>query len=155
MTPLYGHSAVVAELVSKLIPGCDRGFGAYTAIGILDNDDGMLVAGVVYHNWYPETGVIEISAASINKRWITRVVLRAIFAYPFDQLGCQLVVFRVAPADKALRRILKAIGSMEYVIPRLRGRDEAEVIVTLTDDTWKNSKFTRNPDGQIQSSQGP
>ena len=150
MTPLYGHSAVVAEFVSRMIPGSGRGFGTCTAIGIID-DDGKLVAGLVYHNWYPETGVIEMSVAAINKRWITRTVLRAIFAYPFGQLDCQLVVFRVAPADKALRRILKAVGATEHVIPRLRGRNEAEVIITLADDAWKNSKFARNPDGQENS----
>ena len=147
MTPLYGHSAVVAEFVSKMIPGSDRGFGASTAIGIID-DDGKLVAGLVYHNWYPEHGVIEMSVGAISKRWMTRTVLRAIFAYPFDDLDCQLVVFRVAPADKPLRRILKAFGATERVIPRLRGRNEAEVIITLADDAWNNSKFARNPDGQ-------
>ena len=150
MTPLYGHSAVVAEFVSRMIPGSDRGFGTCTAIGIID-DDGKLVAGLVYHNWYPETGVIEMSVGAIDKRWITRTILRAIFAYPFGQLDCQLVVFRVAPADKALRRILKAVGATEHVIPRLRGRNEAEVIITLADDAWKNSKFARNPDGQENS----
>lgn len=146
MTPLYGHSAVVADFVSKIIPGADRGFGASTAMGVID-DGGKLVAGLVYHNWYPETGVIEISVASITKRWLTRTVLRAIFAYPFDQLDIQLVVFRVAPADKGLRRILKAIGSTEHIIPRLRGRNEAEVVITLTVEAWQSSKFARNPNG--------
>ena len=152
MTPLYGHDKVVAEFVSRMIPGCDRDFGPCTAMGVLDND-GKLVAGLVYHNFYPENGVIEISAASISKLWMTRPVLRAIFDYPFDQLGCQLVVFRVAPADMPLRRILKAFGATEHVIPRLRGRDEAEVIVTLTDNAWKTNKLARNPNGQ-ESSQG-
>ena len=86
MTPLYGHSALVADFVAKLIPGCERGFGACTAIGVID-DDLKLVAGWVYHNWHPEAGVIEISGASVNRRWLTRHVLRALFAYPFGKGG--------------------------------------------------------------------
>ena len=67
MTPLYGHSKAVAAFVSKMIPGCEGGFGSCTAIGFLDNG-GKLIAGIVFHNWHPETGVIEISGAATTKR---------------------------------------------------------------------------------------
>ncbi len=147
MTPLYGHSALVADFVAKLIPGCERGFGACTAIGVIDQS-GKLVAGAVYHNWEPKAGVIEMSSAAITKRWMTRPVLRAIFGYPFDQLGCQLIVFRVAPTDRPLRRIFRALGCNEYVIPRLRGRDKATVLFTLADDVWKSGKFMRQRNEQ-------
>lgn len=142
MKLLYGHSETVAAFVSKLIPNCSRGFGACSAIGVLD-DDGALVAGMVYHNWNPESDVIEMSGASLTPRWLTRKVLHAIFYYPFGQLDCQLVVLRVTAGDQRLARIFHAFGMKRYTIPRLRGRTEDEAIYTLTDDDWYSGKFAR------------
>lgn len=149
MTPLYGHSEAVAAFVASLIPECSRGFGNCTAIGVLDGE--KLVAGLVYHNWNPDSGVIEMSCAAVTSRWLTRPVLRAIYDYPFNQVGCQLAVARVAEDATHLRRMWKAIGADEYIIPRLRGRTASEAILTLTAEAWANSKFMRGQNGQTKS----
>ena len=130
--------------MAKII-GLPRGFGNCKAIGVIDDD--RLVAGMVYSNWNPEAGVIEMSGASINPRWLTRPVLQAVFAYPFE-IGCQMVVMRVSENDKRLHRQLTSYGFKPHEIPRLRGRRESEIIFTLTDDDWKAGKFMRKPDGQ-------
>ncbi|MEL6758230.1 MAG: N-acetyltransferase, partial [Pseudomonadota bacterium] len=39
------------------------------AVGIRSND-GQLVAGWVWHNYFPEAGTIEFSGAAISPRWI-------------------------------------------------------------------------------------
>ena len=147
MKLLYGHGQTVVDFCSKLIEPVDRGFGPCTAFGVVDGG-GRLVAGIVYHNWCPEAGVIELSAASTTKRWLTRDVLRAIFNYPFDQLKCQMVVTRQPPEPDAIRRIWKACGATEHVIPRLRGRDQAEVIITLTDNAWASNRIARRIHGK-------
>lgn len=131
----------VAAFVAGLIPGCERGFGACQAIGF--DDGGELVAGIVYHNWSPESGVIEISAASSQRKWLTRDRLKTIFGYPFDQLQCRIVVARIGEHNKRARRIWRSLGSDEYVIPQLRSPTEAEVIYTLTAETWRDSKLSR------------
>lgn len=104
-------------------------------------DGGKLIAGTVYHNWQPDGGVIELSSASDSKRWLTRPVIHAMFSLPFDQYGCQLCVLRVSERNAPMLRIAKAYGFNEYIVPRLRGRDEAEHILTLTDDQWRGSRF--------------
>jgi hypothetical protein len=124
----------VADFVAALL-GFPRGFGECQAVGFLDAAC-VLEAGVVYHNWNPEAGVIEISAASTTRRWGTRGRLHMIFGYPFDHIGCQMVVARHAE-DNPVRRIWKALGASEHVIPRLRGRDRAECIATLTVEKWR------------------
>jgi RimJ/RimL family protein N-acetyltransferase len=113
--------------------GFDRGFGECTAIGF----GSPLVAGIVYHNWNPEAATIELSAASTCRNWLTKERLRAIYGYPFDQLGCQMVVSRHSEHNARVRRIWTALGANEYTIPRLRGRHEAEVIATLTEEAWR------------------
>lgn len=149
MKLLYGHSDEVAALVASMVPGCGRGFGQCQAIGFVDKDE-SLVGGVVFHNWSPEAGVIEISCASINPRWLTRRIAQTVLRYPFEEIRCQMVVFRVAPENKRTRRLLKALGGQETIIPRLRGRNKDDVIVTLTDDDWRQSRLNEDKDGKAQ-----
>lgn len=149
MTPLYGQDARVSDFVAQHIPGCERGFSASSkAIGVLDGE--KLIAGMVYHNWAPEAGVMELSGASIDRRWLQRPILHAIFDYPFTDVGCQMVVMRVSELNTSLHRILRGLQFDEYRIPRLRGRDEDEIIFTLTVENWQShQKFTKVQHGKI------
>ena len=126
---------------SQKIFGSFRGFGPCSTMGVFEDEE--LIAVMVYHNYDRKSGVIEISGAASNKEWLKRHVLREMFSVPFDNMGCQMVVMRVSPNDKALGRMLTAYGFSSYVIPRLRGRNEDEVIFTLTDTVWMNNKFNR------------
>jgi RimJ/RimL family protein N-acetyltransferase len=145
LTPVWarlpGAKDAVVRFVGAMIPGGNRGFGECVALAVLA-DDGRMVSGVLFHNWNPEHGVIEMSAASVEKRWLTRPVLWAMFNYAFNDAGCQLVVMRVSERNRmengrGIQRILKAYGFEEYRIPRLQGRDTAELIYTLADDVWR------------------
>lgn len=109
---------------------------------------GELVAGVVYHNWVPENGVIEISSAALRCNWLNKARLSAIFGYPFEQVQCRMVVARIAESNATARRIWRSIGASEYLIPQLRSHTEAEAIYTLSKEQWQGSKFMRAINGQ-------
>lgn len=132
---------VVTAFVGRLIPGGDRGFDKASAIGFVD--DGELIGGTVFHNWSPETGVIELTTASTSARWLSPKVLHAIFAIPFNQWACQMVLLRVAESNTRMVRIAQRYGFDGHLIPRLGGRDEGLWIFTLTDDQWRNTSFER------------
>ncbi|NRQ13463.1 hypothetical protein BHMPCIPO_00677 [Ensifer sesbaniae] len=131
----------VASFVASHIPGCERGWENFTTLGLIDGD--RLVAGVVFHNFAPEAGVIELSSASTSRRWLTRPMLKAMFGYPFDQIGCQMVVLRVSERNAVMIEIAERFGFTAHRIPRLRGRDEAEILFTLTDDEWRAHPVNR------------
>ncbi|APG91545.1 GNAT family N-acetyltransferase [Sinorhizobium americanum] len=131
----------IAAFVADQIDGCERGFSDFTTLGV--TEEGRLVAGVVYHNYSPEAGVIELSAAAISKRWLTRPVLNAMFGYPFDEIGCQMAVLRVSEENRGMVSIANRFGFTSYRIPRLRGREEAEIIFTLTDNDWRAHPVNR------------
>lgn len=126
---------------NQIWPRQQRDFGNCQGLAVLDGDE--LIAGVIYHNWEPESGVIEMSSAAIDKRWLTRPVLKAMFEYPFIECHCQAVVLRVADDNKPMHRIAKAYGFEHYIIPRLRGREANENVFVLTDDAWKTNRFNR------------
>lgn len=131
----------IMRFVASHISGCERGWENFTTLGLIDRDE--LVAGVVFHNYAPEAGVIELSSASTSRRWLTRPMLRAMFGYPFDQIGCQMVVLRVSERNQIMIEIAERFGFTAYRIPRLRGRNEAEILFTLTDDEWRTHPVNR------------
>jgi len=141
---VYGHDELIADFVANLIPRCrDRGFGKCKAIGVIDVE-GRLIAGMVYNNWNPEAGVIEMSGACLpGKYWLTRETLRRIYRYPFQQCGCQLVIMQVSADDTVLLGVLLALGYELRPVPRLFGRDKDAVLCTLTDDAWKDNRITK------------
>ncbi len=136
------QTQVLARWVANRIwPGQGRVFGECRGLAVIDGDD--LIAGMIWHNYEPGAGVIEISGASTSKRWLTKPVLKALFRAPFVDFGCQAVVMRVSDHDEALHSILHRYGFERFRIPRLRGRDEAENVFVLTDDAWRDNKFNR------------
>lgn len=145
MDLLYGHNEAVAAWVAAHIPGCERGFDKPVSIGVVDGE--RLIGGTVFHNYQPEAGVIEMSSAGTSPRWLSRTMLKAIFGYVFDQIGCQLVVMRVSERNGRMVKIAEKFGFDGHLIPRLRGRDEAEWIFTLTDDQWRQHPVARSFNG--------
>jgi len=145
LQPIIGHDDVIASFVASLIPECRaRGFGKCRAIGVADAD-GQLLGGVVYRNWCPEVGTIELSAAALpGTYWLSRRILQMIYDYPFYGCGCHMVI-QTTMADNEKALLVKAkIGFTFYRIRHLGGPNRDGVLATLTVDDWENSKFNAN-----------
>lgn len=141
MSVVFGADQQVGKWVADQLgyPGFAGNF--MNAIGVFEN--GQIIGGTVFHNYYAKEGVIEMSSAAVNPRWFSRRMLRAIFVYVFDFLECQTVVMRISEFNTHMLNIADRLGFDRYTIPRLRGRNEAEVICTFTDDQWRSSRFRR------------
>ena len=133
------------EWASFRIFGNLNGFGPCTTMGVFNG--GKLLAVIVYHNLDRRAGVIEISGAAESPRWLTRPVLFEMHAYPFDQLGCQMIVQRNSERNGAsgrgLQRMLASYGYKQIRVPRLYGRDEDGILHCLTDDDWRANGFSK------------
>ena len=138
---VYNQHEDVARFVAQLIPDVrELGFGRCKAIGVVDAS-GRAIAGVVYHNWQPRFGVIEMSAAATTPRWLTRETLQRIYDYPFEQLQVQMVMKLVSRDDERLLDQLARGGYVFYRFPRAFGRDRDGVICELTSEAWAECKF--------------
>ena len=124
--------------------GLSRGWDNKTSVTMGVFGNAGIVAVVAYHDWNPDAGTIAMSAYSSSKKWLNRDVLFKMHEYPFVQIGCQAVVLQVSEHNKNMLRIAKAYGYEQHRIPRLRGKNEAEIINILSDETWRESRFTRN-----------
>ena len=142
LTPLYGYDDYVADWTAKLIPHCRRGFGKSRAFGILD-ENGWMIAGVVYHNYDPDAGTVEISGASISPQWLQRNSIGWIYQPPFRLWGCQMVFQRVLASNLRIQRILASYGYQLVHHRRIFGRDQDGVIASLTVEDWVANKFNQ------------
>ena len=136
-----------ARWAADRIPGCGRGWEKCVVLRVFDDQTRGVV---VFHDWNPEAATICMSAAG-NPGWLNRSVLYAIHNYIFNDAGCQLAIMQVSENNTVMNRIARAYGYRDHIIPRLRGPNEAEIIWTLTDDDWRNSRFHRSNHGQANS----
>lgn len=141
MEIVYGAEGAVMRFVREVYGRPDVAFPGGRAIGVAK--DGRLVAGVVFHDWNPAAGTIELSIAATSRRWLTRPVMAALARYVVDGAHAQLAVMRASERNRAACRIAEAIGFTPHRIPRLRGPDEAEIIFTMTADDLRRGRFTR------------
>ena len=74
--------------------------------------DGVLVGGVVYNNYHllKYGSWCEISAATDDPACLTRAVLRAVFEYPFVQLGCSRLRAECAATNVRCVSLLDRLG---------------------------------------------
>lgn len=81
--------------------------GQGTAIGL--EEDGKLIAGVVYDSYNGASCCMHVAAVS-GKRWMTREYLWACFAYPFVQLKVKKVLGPVGSANMPARAFDEHLG---------------------------------------------
>lgn len=139
------NNRIVGDFVSTIMFGRPGEIVNYCSMAVVR--DGELVAGILYHNYYPDTGVVEISGAAIDKRWMTRGVVCDMFSMPFERLGCQLIAMRTSEHNSSVRNILERYGVSSVTIPRMRGINEAEILFTVTKEEWLKSPFVRKDAG--------
>lgn len=126
---IYGHDAAVAAWVVDQIPHMDMP-REYAAIGVAR--DGALVAGVIYHNFLPDYRGIEISMAATSARWATRGVIRALLAYPFEQLGCRWVLTCIPHKNEPALKLNKGLGFVQRgVLPDFYDVKRHAVLMTM------------------------
>ena len=142
---IFGQDEIVAKFVASLIPECrERGFSNCRAIGIAD-PDGKLLGGLVYRNWFPEVGTIEISGAAVpGTNWLSRRTINVMYDYPFYVCNCQMVIKTTMADNEIVLRIMAAVGLSLHKIARLGGRDRGGVVGTLTQEDWEASPYNTN-----------
>ena len=131
-------AAWVAERIPHMASAAD--FGPCAAIGVA-GADGRPLGGVVFSNWQPRFANIEVSFASESPRWLTRNLIRAILAYPFDQLACARLTAITPKKARPARAFLDHFGfKREGVIRKGFGADDA-IVSGLLRREWAASRW--------------
>lgn len=114
----------VHAFVSSLTP-INRVSGSQ-AIGLVRG--GELVAGVVYEGFNGANVWLHVGAIP-GRRWMTREFLRAVFRYPFEQLGCKRVSGYVEAWNMDARRFDEHVGFSPEAVLSGAASDGGDVIL--------------------------
>jgi RimJ/RimL family protein N-acetyltransferase len=143
MTPIWSSTGLFYSALERFLAtriwGKEIALPKGTAMGLARGR--KIVAAILFNNYQPEAGTIELTAASDDPRWLTRQTLMEIFGYAFGQVGVQAVMMRADPANARLARICKAYGFTRHELPHMRGKGKAEAIYILTVDAWRGNRF--------------
>lgn len=125
-----------------------KGFG-------IINREGLLVGAVIFNGWNPGARTIDISFVADDPRCLTKTLVQAIFAYPFDQLQVQRVSAITPKRHRPARRFLEKFGfKREGLARRGFGAHGDGMLYGLLEHEWRASRF--HPRGEIDGKgQGP
>lgn len=139
-----GDDVVVAHWVAARIGHVEDGssFGPCAAIGVEDRA-GQLIGGVVYHNYMPAVGNMELSFAATSPRWLTRSIICGLLSYPFEQLQCRRVTGVTPRRATSARRFLDQFGFKREGCVRWGFGDDHAIISGLLREEWKASKWAQ------------
>jgi RimJ/RimL family protein N-acetyltransferase len=122
----YGDDVNVAKWVCDRIPHVSS-FGPCTALGVV-NSEGKPVAGIVFHDYLPACGTIQLSMAAETPRWATRRIVKELLSYPFNQLKVRKVWTATPLKNQRAIKFNKGIGfKQEAVLANHFGDDHAVI----------------------------
>lgn len=128
---IFGHDAEIAGWVADKIPHVRGGsFGPCAAIGVAS--EGKLLAGIVYHDYLPDFGTVQLSMAAVSPMWARRSTIGALLHYPFRQLKVFKVWTATPHHNDAALKVNWHIGfKREAVLAHHFGRRKHGVICRL------------------------
>lgn len=129
MSLIYGADEYVSKWVAERIPHVTT-FGPCSAIGVASGD--RLIAGMVYHDFQPDFGTIQLSMAADSPMWARPETCKGLLEYPFEQLDC-FKVWTATPIDgeAALKVNLHVGFKKEAVLAHHFGRKRHGVVCRM------------------------
>lgn len=136
----------VGAWVSGHLFGHPDGFRDFCTLSVWGDD---LRAGVVFHDYQPDAGTIQLSAYG-GAAWRSRRTINRIMGIAFDNLACQMIFLQTRATNIRAVSNANALGFSGHLIPRMFGREDDGWLFTLTDDAWRRSRL-RIDNGQIST----
>lgn len=138
---IYGQDPAVASWVCRHLKLKPFPEGLYRGIGIVH--EGKDIGGVIWHNYHEDNFgkplLIEVTLATIDKRWATRHNIHELFQYPFRQLGVRRVQATCHRKAKRVRTALRKLGfSFEGIVREAhpQGGDAAHYSILRNECFW-------------------
>lgn len=127
---LYGEDIAVGQWVADKIPGYHITPESCRALGVIVK--GRLAAGVIYERF---NGVaLDVSIAALDgATWASRGTLRALFAYPFEQIGCQVITVACAASNLKSLNLAMKLGFRPEAFIKFAACDGGHLVILQMD----------------------
>jgi RimJ/RimL family protein N-acetyltransferase len=134
-----GHDKAVAEWAGERF-NCSF-YAMYSAFGIVDNSDGLLIGAAVFSDYYPG-GNIQLSY--IGPQTLTRAILREIGQYVFVTLGASRITCKPPRRNITAKKLLPAAGfKFEGILERYYGPDKDDDCIVYSLSKERAAKWLK------------
>ena len=111
-------------------------FGLCMAAGVVRR--GVMVAGVVFHEWQPEYRTLQLSMAADSPRWATADVLGGLFRYAFVTAGANKLWTATPHTNTRALRFNHGIGmKQEATLRHHFGPKSHAVVCSMMAAEWQ------------------
>lgn len=133
---IFGRDEAVAAWVARQIPHVDAaGFGPCRAIAVAVGD--RPVAGIVYHDYQPQSRCVQISMASVSPMWAQPDTIRGLLSVPFQQYGCYKIWTAIPADNERALRFNRGIGmKSEGTLRHQFGPRRHAIIFGMIEPEW-------------------
>jgi len=146
--PIGGDRFIIADdrmmgWIASRIEGLSSGYSwaQASAIGLASGAE--IIAGMVVHDYVPETRSCQITFAASRANWATKASIRAMLAYPFRQLNCRRLTTLIRRSNTRAIRFNLGIGfKQEGVVRYGFGDEDALLFGLLVEETPAWMGFT-------------
>lgn len=115
----------VSRWVARKIEGQEIAWGPHSCLAVVGHE--KVLAGVVYSEF--RDGVdIRVSIATNGPGWASRGVLRALFDYPFNQLGVVRITCLIADDNVKSQTLCEKLGFVPEGIHPLAWNGKKDVV---------------------------
>lgn len=96
-----------------------------------------MLAGVVYHDYYPQYRTVQVSLAAANPRWATKRIVGRLLSIPFELYGCRKIWASTPHTNARALRFNAGIGFVkEAVLSDFYGDGAHAIVTSLSRDLW-------------------
>lgn len=119
--------------------------GAFAGLGVL-NEDNVLVAGVIFNDYWPVFGTMQVHLAADTPKWATRNVVKEILGYAFLEAKVDKVWGCTPSHLKRVLRFNAGIGfTQEAILRHQYGHDRHCIVTSMMKKEY--AKFYIDPEG--------
>lgn len=141
LQPIEGGRAILIddrmlEWIAQRIPAMGSGYQwqMASAIGLVAK--GKIIAGMALHTYLPHYKSCELTFAAETPLWATKQSIRALLAWPFEQLGIERLTSIIASSNKRAIRLHEGLGyTLEGVCRQGCRPDDAMIYGLLKTET--------------------
>lgn len=133
---------IVADFVSMKIWGKSGALTNCATMGVVR--DGLLVGGVVFHDYRTETGTMQLTIAGEHARWVTRRVINDAMRFPFELMGCGAIWAMISAENHTSLKMNRMIFPNESTVRHAFGQNRDGHMMTMGAEEWKAHRLYRN-----------
>lgn len=148
---VYGFDTELAAWAASRIPHMQgASFGPCRSIGVMRGNDpedmnAPMMAVAVFHDYIPQVKTCQVSVASRTPMWARREIVARLLAYPFEELGVNLIWSAMRHDDERTLRFNEHLGfTREGVLRHRFGLKKHAAIASMTKTEyqriWKNGQ---------------